>query len=449
VLSILDIESEIRDLNKRYQNFGVKMVVNSHWLAGNKVVRPTQEPAWMSYSCKCSRHEEVRLATNGLVNPSGGDQVDRSWAVKLIPFRMIFIVHTKSIRDTSYVKFKRHFSATYNLAPSNFTRVDRLTSDTEIKAARFVFCLYQSFDRLPDYEFTHVIIDEVHHLLAETWKRVHETFANSHTCQYMLGMTATLRHRSDPRGELLKRMFKNQVYICFPWMVAKDLGYFPDVEYLEAISTLENGKDIKTYSQILQEYRDSKNLHRFLAQLALSSRQALRVRLTAKKVGRTLIKYQKMREMCNLTRRKRILIFASDTDEATAMGRYLNKKGVPSGVVHYKVKDAVQATIFKKFSEGKIEVLINVNVVSEGYDLPKLDMVVLARSTASETVYVQQMGRALRKDPDNPNVTVCVLDLALNLRRRWQLLRKDVPDSVLSDQILGFWEVSNFVGMPQ
>jgi len=451
VLSILDIEAEIRDLNKRYPNYGVKRVVNSHWLAGNKVVRPIREPGWLSFSCMCSRHEEVRLATGGLVDPCGDDKVDRTQrigrTIKLIPFRMLFIVHTKSIRDAAYTKFKRHFSATYNLAPSDFVRVERLTSNREIKAARFVFCLYQSFERLPDKEFTHVVIDEVHHLIAETWRRVYQEFENSQTCQYVLGMTATLRHRDDPKGERLKRMFKNQVYICFPWMVAKDLGYFPDVEYLEAIPTLENGKDIKTYAQLLQEYKDSKNLDRFLAQLDYSSRQAPKWRLIAEKVGRTLIKYQEMREMCNLSKRKRILVFASDTDEATSLGRYLNHKGVLSGVVHYKVKDAAQANIFTNFREGKINVLINVNVVSEGYDLPKLDMVVLARSTASEIVYVQQMGRALRKDPDDPNASVCVLDLAINLRRRWQLLRTNVPDSVLAEQILGFWEVSNFVGM--
>ena len=75
-----------------------------------------------------------------------------------------------------------------------------------------------------------------------------------------------------------------------------------------------------------------------------------------------------------------------------------------------------------------IEVLVNVNAISEGYDLPSIDCVVLARTTQSEIVFTQQIGRGLRRDAHNPNKEICILDLALNLRRRWKLLRQVIPD---------------------
>jgi superfamily II DNA or RNA helicase len=55
-----------------------------------------------------------------------------------------------------------------------------------------------------------------------------------------------------------------------------------------------------------------------------------------------------------------------------------------------------------------------------------VDLVVLARVTDSEIVFAQQMGRGLRKDTSDPLKEVTLLDLALNLRRRWKRLLVEV-----------------------
>lgn len=52
-------------------------------------------------------------------------------------------------------------------------------------------------------------------------------------------MTATLIHRDDPLGIQLARLFRNTIYLDFPWTTAKRLGAFPRVEYLEALPTLQ------------------------------------------------------------------------------------------------------------------------------------------------------------------------------------------------------------------
>ena len=84
--------------------------------------------------------------------------------------------------------------------------------------------------------------------------------------------------------------------------------------------------------------------------------------------------------------------------------------------------------------------------MNEGFDSANVDCVVLARLTESEIVFVQQMGRGLRKSPKRRDKECSVLDLALNLRRRWKRLQKDLPEPTLIELIKQFWHVGNFVG---
>ncbi|KAJ1492887.1 hypothetical protein T484DRAFT_1770142, partial [Baffinella frigidus] len=80
---------------------------------------------------------------------------------------------------------------------------------------------------------THVTFDECHHLLAKSYLRIFQTLLASPRLRYCLGMTATLRHRSDPQGEALRGLFNDVLYVDLSWMDAKRLKFFPPVEYLE------------------------------------------------------------------------------------------------------------------------------------------------------------------------------------------------------------------------
>lgn len=86
-------------------------------------------------------------------------------------------------------------------------------------------------------------------------------------------------------------------------------------------------------------------------------------------------------------------------------------------------------------------------MVSEGYDVKDVDCLVLARQTESEIVFLQQIGRAMRRNTDK---SVTIIDLALNLRRRWKRLFNDdfQNEEELKKMIVEFWDVENFVGDP-
>ena len=231
------------------------------------------------------------------------------------------------------------------------------------------------------------------------------------------------------------------------------------MEYLEIVPTLAEGRDAPTYERILGAYRPPQeqrslacDLSRFLGDLdrSLSAMQCLRPedqrdRVTPAFVAKMLHQYLLDLCMAGLRPKEHILVFAPTISFANECAEHLRGSGYEScRAVHSK--EAKTEEYMRQFMEGSIQILIGVDMLSEGFDLPNLDTLVLARATDSEIVFVQQMGRALRRDASNPSKEVAILDMALNLRRRWRRLREELPDEDLAELVLSFWEVQNYVG---
>ena len=89
---------------------------------------------------------------------------------------------------------------------------------------------------------------------------------------------------------------------------------------------------------------------------------------------------------------------------------------------------------------GAQTMLVTVGMISEGYDLRDIDCVLMGRSTDSERIFVQQMGRALRKAPGKD--VVYILDMCANLRHRWIRLEQEQGTAHVKDLISQFWPVS-------
>lgn len=71
----------------------------------------------------------------------------------------------------------------------------------------------------------------------------------------------------------------------------------------------------------------------------------------------------------------------------------------------------------ERFRNGEFQFLVNVGMVGRGVDVPSVDAVVLCRPTKSLSLYMQFVGRCLRKDPDNPDKVAYILDLSGNVER--------------------------------
>lgn len=88
--------------------------------------------------------------------------------------------------------------------------------------------------------------------------------------------------------------------------------------------------------------------------------------------------------------------FAVDVDTATEIAARFNAAGVPSEVVSAKTPVKERTAILKRFKNRQLLQLVNVDLFGEGFDLPAIEVVSMARPTQSYSLYVQQFGRALR-----------------------------------------------------
>jgi len=90
------------------------------------------------------------------------------------------------------------------------------------------------------------------------------------------------------------------------------------------------------------------------------------------------------------------ITFATDVETATDIAREFNRAGVPAEVVHAGTLDTDRVDIIKRFKNRELLQLVNVDLFGEGFDLPAIEVVSMARPTQSYSLFVQQFGRALR-----------------------------------------------------
>ena len=107
--------------------------------------------------------------------------------------------------------------------------------------------------------------------------------------------------------------------------------------------------------------------------------------------------------------------FATDIETATEIARQFTLAGVSAEVVSSKTPDRLRSIIIDRFRNGKILNLVNVDIFGEGFDLPAIEVVSMARPTQSYSLYVQQFGRALRPLPGKTHAII--IDHAGNVVR--------------------------------
>jgi superfamily II DNA or RNA helicase len=108
---------------------------------------------------------------------------------------------------------------------------------------------------------------------------------------------------------------------------------------------------------------------------------------------------------------KKTIVFATTIRHAELMGQAFNAIGVTTSVLSHNTHPYHRQTIFNAFKRGSITVLINVELFTEGIDVPDCECVVLTRFTYSTALYLQMVGRVLRYFQDKVAI---VLDIANN-----------------------------------
>lgn len=125
------------------------------------------------------------------------------------------------------------------------------------------------------------------------------------------------------------------------------------------------------------------------------------------------------------------ITFVVDVDTATKTALAHEAAGVKAAGLSAKTPDYIRAELVSRFRQGKLLQLVNVDLFGEGFDLPAIEVVSMARHTASLGLYLQQFGRALRPLPGKDHAII--IDHVNNVRRhglpdsprRWTLDRRE------------------------
>ena len=99
------------------------------------------------------------------------------------------------------------------------------------------------------------------------------------------------------------------------------------------------------------------------------------------------------RSIQELARDRRTIAFCVTVNHARNLARALDHIGVPAGIVHGEMAAAERARALADFRDGRIHVLANVAVLTEGFDDPGVSCIAMARPTRSEGMYAQCVGR--------------------------------------------------------
>jgi superfamily II DNA or RNA helicase len=127
--------------------------------------------------------------------------------------------------------------------------------------------------------------------------------------------------------------------------------------------------------------------------------------------------------------------FAIDVDSASKIATEYRAAGVPAEVVSWNTPDGMRTNILRAFARRELLQLVNVDMFGEGYDLPALEVVSMARATDSFSLYSQQWGRVLRLLLEEMYKAPGVWDSFSDDQRRAIIAASSKPKGIIIDHV--------------
>lgn len=221
--------------------------------------------------------------------------------------------------------------------------------------------------QFPPNHFDTIVIDEAHHAISDGYQRVLEHFGEAN----VLGVTAT-PDRGDMRN--LGSYFDSLAYE-YPLVDAIKSGYLSKITAI----TIPLELDLSTVSQQGGDFKTSE-------------------------IGTALDPYleQIADEMVKQCKDRKTVVFLPLVKTSQKFRDILNEKGFRAAEVNGESKD--RAEILEDFDKDKYNVLCNSMLLTEGWDCPTVDCVVVLRPTKVRALYSQMVGRGTRLAPGKENL---------------------------------------------
>ena len=225
---------------------------------------------------------------------------------------------------------------------------------------------WKDIDREPGL----IVIDEAHHALAETYRELWVRYPEARK----LGMTAT-PCRLNRKGftELFDALITS-------WSISEFIGK-GWLSVFDYVSIRANSVEQRLIDTLRKRGADGDYQVKEMNEL-LNRRSG---------IGRL---YESIEKYAS---GKKGIVYAISIAHARQIATYYSVRGVMAVAIDSKTPALERKRLVEDFRQGKIKVLVNVDIFSEGFDCPDVEFIQLARPTLSLAKYLQQVGRGLRK----------------------------------------------------
>lgn len=329
--------------------------------------------------------------------------------------KVLFLVHNRLILSDAMSTFGRVFGK-HSILELDSTTINKMDNATYIFTTdRTAF--NHLFDKIPNNYFDYIIYDEAHKIGESTQ---YNSLINFFKPNFTLGITATPERTDKPRF-----LFETFNY---------NIPY--EIRLMDAMN-----------AQLVCPF----NYYGYnLEEKLLNPDQKFNYI--------ELVKYLKtiISDIGHYGLKLKGLVFASNISEANTLSNEFNKIGIKTvsavsgSSTHEEIGEYINS--LKSDDAGTIELIVTVNKFNEGIDIPDLNTIIMLRNTTSSIIYLQQLGRGLRRTND-PDKFVTVIDIIGNDKNNYTIAEVLTGNETRDKRALlkyaneGFEEVSPFINV--
>jgi superfamily II DNA or RNA helicase len=256
--------------------------------------------------------------------------------------RVLFLVHRKELTEQIYNTLL-NFNIDFNL-------VDIMMVQTACRRLEKI------------QEPTIIITDENHHCLAKSYTKIYDYFKNA----FLIGFTATpIRLNGEGLGNVYNYLIKG-----------------------EKISWLIDNNYLSPYKLYSVKLADTNKLHIKAGEYKKDEVNKLMEGNII--YGKTIENYIK------LASGKKTIVYCASIESSISTAKAFNDNNIPSKHLDGSTPKNERNNVIKEFRENKIQILCNVDLFGEGFDVPDCECVILLRPTKSLSLYIQQSMRSMR-----------------------------------------------------
>lgn len=275
--------------------------------------------------------------------------------------RVLFIIHRKEVLEQAFETFKKQ------------------NVNSDLLTAGMVQTLTRRIDKIPEPRL--ILIDEAHHALAKSYTRILDRFPNS----YVLLFTAT----PVRTGRMQLDQIADDIIVGQSIKELTEQGFLAPFRYFQPPGDFDQSllKRNSTGDYTVESMQEA---------------------MSAKIFGHIVKQYKK------IANGMQAVVYTYSVNSAIKIAAEFNLEGILAAEVDGTTNQLERDRIVSQFKNKKIKILVNVNLFTEGVDLPDVDCVIMARPTMSLALYLQFSMRCLNPRADKMAI---IIDHANNFKK--------------------------------